>query len=103
MTSLNDTNTTYDAEQVKEAIATGDQKAPSVDVEADYELSKEFDTASVDHTPEGARLAEAATSSQVQDTSEFAEVAAQFEEPKLEEGGDPDAYREMAKEVNPNL
>lgn len=39
---LEDRNTTFDAQQIKEAIAEEEVAAPKVNVESDYEKSKEF-------------------------------------------------------------
>lgn len=87
------TSQTYDAQQMAEEIAKGEQKAPKVDVEADYEAAQEFSVSEVDRTGEGESLAADAVAPQHQ--------VPQAEAPKLttEPTGDPDQYREMAKEV----
>jgi hypothetical protein len=86
---------THDAQLAAENMTSGEEQVPSVDVDADYEASKAFSVSAVDRTPEGAKAAEAAT-------------AAKFEVGKPEETtssaeptGDPDAYRDMARDVNP--
>lgn len=86
---------TEDAKLAAESIASGQEKAPTVDIDKDYEASKQFSVSEIDRTGEGAEAAEAAT-------------APQFEIAKKEETtteakptGDPKDYMEMAKDVNP--
>jgi hypothetical protein len=93
-----DTTTNYDAQQIVEEIASGEEKAPSVNVEADYERSKEYNVSEIDKTSEGAKAAEAATSTKAK-SSKFSEVKPDV----IEEGGNPDSYRSLAKDTNPNL
>lgn len=70
----------YDAEQMVEDIQKDDDKAPKVNVDADYERSKQFDTAESDNGVEGSQ----ATGS------------------KSGEGaGDPQDFLDMAKQVTP--
>jgi hypothetical protein len=38
----------FDAQQIVEEIAAGEQKAPEIDVSQDYEASKELDTSQAD-------------------------------------------------------
>lgn len=85
----------YDAQQTVEEIEAGDRKAPEANVDADYEASKQFSVSNIDRTQEGATAAEAAT-------------APQFEVPSQEEGalpvettGNPDDYKQMAADANP--
>ena len=85
----------YDAQQMIENIATGEEKAPKVNVEKDYEKSKELASSSIDRTNEGAEQARIATSSRY----ELSEP--EMVETPTESTGDPDQFREMAKEVNP--
>jgi hypothetical protein len=85
MSDLNAENTTYDSEQLKEEIAQGEEKAPQVNVEADYERSKQFDVAEIDRTEAGAKAA----------------AESQTSTGKKSETGDPADYLQMAKEVTP--
>lgn len=85
----------FDAQQMTEAIAEGDVKAPKVDVAADYEAAQEFSVSDVDRTSEGAQAAEAA-------------VAPQFEVHAPEETsapaqttGNPEEFIGIAKEISP--
>lgn len=86
---------THDAQLAAENMAAGEEPTPKVDVSADYEASKAFSVSAVDRTSEGANAAQSAT-------------APKFEVKEPEETtftaqptGDPGAYREMAKDVNP--
>lgn len=81
-TTTDVTTASYDAEQLVEEIAAGEEKAPQVNVEADYERSKQFDVAEIDRSEEGSQAA-AEVSSESGATT-----------------GDPNAFRNMAKEVN---
>jgi hypothetical protein len=90
-----DASQNFDSEQAKEAITAGEQKAPEVDVAADYEASKQFSVSEIDQTEEGAKAAAEAT-------------APQFELPQptetrtvAEPTSDPQDYLEMAKDVSP--
>lgn len=87
---ITDATANYDAQQLAEEIATGEEKAPKVNVEDDYERSKEFDVADIDRTAEGAKAADKATSLQSSSGSTPSEGKAP---------GDPNAYREMAQDV----
>ncbi|MBW4444975.1 MAG: hypothetical protein KME10_28060 [Plectolyngbya sp. WJT66-NPBG17] len=87
-----------DAQLTAEEIAAGDRPAPKVDVSADYEAAQEFSSSSFDKSGEGEAAAEAATA------PHFAVHSA--EETQLtpdhlasEPTGDPDLYRDMAKQV----
>lgn len=84
-----------DARLLAEDIAAGEQKAPKVDVSSDYEASKEYSTSSVDDTSAGAKAAEEATG------SKFDIPAAEQTQSTGETSSDPDAFRSMAKDVNP--
>lgn len=84
---------THDAQLAAENMTTGEEKAPMVDVEGDYEASKQFSVSDVDRTAQGAEAAQAAT-------------APKFNVSKPEETnteakptGNPDDYREMAKDI----
>lgn len=93
-----ETGASFDAERMVEEIATGEEKKPKVNIDADYELSKEFAVAEIDKTEEGQAAAEKATESKF-GQSEFKEV----EIPVPASDSDPAAFLEMAKDVNPNL
>jgi hypothetical protein len=67
---LEATQANFDAEQLKEDIAEGEEKAPDVNVEADYNLAKAFSA-----------------------------PAAPSEEAGTAVSGDPDNFRNMAKAV----
>lgn len=103
MSELDNVNTSFEAEQVQEAIEAGDLKAPKVDVEADYELSKQYEVAQIDRTDAGARAAEAAVAPNITEVSNFSSEDTSNSGANLDNNGDPDAFREMAKEVNPLL
>lgn len=94
---LDDQSQSFDAQQLVEEIQEGEQKAPQVDVDADYEAAKSFSVSEIDATEEGAKAAEAATSSQ------FEVSEPQSTPTEAQPTGDPSDYLEMAKEVNPNL
>lgn len=78
-------NTTYDSQQLVEEIAEGEEKAPKVNVEADYERSKQLDVAEIDRTQAGAKAAA--------DTAPTSQTKA--------ETGDPADFLNMAKQVSP--
>jgi len=94
---MDDQTQSFDAQQMVEDIKEGEQKASSVDVDADYEAAKAFSVSEIDATEEGAKAAEAATSSQ------FELSQPQSSSTESSATGDPIDYVEMAKEVNPNL
>jgi hypothetical protein len=98
MSELNTENQTHDAQLTAEEIASGDRPAPKVDVSADYEAAQEFSTSSIDETEAGREAAEAATAPQFEVHS-----AEETELPisSIDSTGDPDAFRNLAKEVNP--
>ncbi|MBD2776787.1 hypothetical protein [Iningainema tapete] len=85
---------TQDAQLAAERIASGEEKAPTVDMEADYQAAQQLSTSSIDRTPEGAKAATEATAPQQQ--------VSQPEETKTtaQPTGNPDDYLEMAKDVN---
>ncbi|MBD3881327.1 hypothetical protein IFO70_06130 [Phormidium tenue FACHB-886] len=97
MANLDETNN-FDAEQLSEDIAKGEEKQPKVNVESDYELSKEFAVADIDKTEAGDKAAHEATAPKF----EVPEAKEMRSEP-TESDADPDQYRDMAKEVNPRL
>jgi hypothetical protein len=84
---------THDAQLAAENIASGEEKAPNVDFDADYATAQQFSVSEVDRTGEGAAAAEAATApkykiSQPEETTTQAQST-----------GNPDDYMELAKEV----
>ena len=84
-----------EAELAAQSMVEGKEEMQEVDVDADYEASKEYSVSDVDKTGAGAAAATAATApehelSEVKDREVISEPTA-----------DPDDYREMAKEVNP--
>jgi len=90
-------NQTYDAQVLTEEIAAGEEKAPKINVEADYEASKQYSQSEVDQTEMGAELAKAATAPQ------FEVTQADSPNPSAAPTGDPTEFLEMAKEINPQL
>jgi hypothetical protein len=85
----------YDAQQQAEDIAQGDQPAPKVDVDSDYEASKAYSQSEVDQQGQGAEAAEAATHSKMEPHSPEETV---LKEPETG-SSDPEAYRAMAQEI----
>lgn len=85
--------TTQDAQLAAEEIAAGEEKAPTVDVDADYAAAQQYSVSEIDRSSEGAMAAEKATK------PEF-----QVEEPEETKSaskptGNPDDYTDMAKEI----
>ncbi len=74
---LDPTTANYDAQQLAAEIQAGEEKAPKVDAEADYERSKQFDVAEIDRATASAD--------------------------STEEAGNPESYLDMAKQVTPKL
>ena len=87
--------TTQDAQLAADSIAGGQEKAADVDVDADYEASKQYSVSDIDRTGAGVKAAEEATAPQFK--------LSEPEETKLETGptGDPDDYRDMASDIGP--
>ncbi|MDZ7962239.1 MAG: hypothetical protein RMY34_30960 [Aulosira sp. DedQUE10] len=84
---------THDAQLAAENIAAGEEKAPTVDFEADYAAAQQFSVSDIDRTGEGAKAAEAATAPK-QQVSKPQEVKTQ-----AQATGNPDDYADMAKDV----
>ena len=84
---------THDAQLAAESIASGEEKAPNVDFDADYAKAQQFSVSEIDRTGEGATAAEAATAPKYQ-TSKPAETTTQ-----AQSTGNPDDFLELAKEV----
>jgi hypothetical protein len=87
-----DVNQTYDAKVLADEVAAGEEKTvPSVNVEADYEASKQFSEGSGD-------------GSEMEPAIESPLMSNEPSEPfQTEATGDPSDFLEMAKEVNPQL
>lgn len=84
---------THDAQLAAENIASGEEKAPKVDFDADYATAQKFSVSEVDRTGEGGAAAEVATAPKYK-TSTPAETKTQ-----AQSTGNPDDYVELAKEV----
>jgi len=85
----------FDAQQAVENIAAGNEKQPNVNVQDDYEASKAYSTSDIDQSSEGSQAAETATApKQKLPEPETTDSAS-------EPTGDPEQYRQMAKDVNP--
>lgn len=87
---------THDAQLAAENIASGEEKAPKVDFDADYAAAQQFSVSEIDRTGEGAAAAETATAPQ-QEVSQPEETTT-----KAQSTGNPDDYLELAKEVGPS-
>ena len=86
-----------EAKLAAENMVAGTEKVPEVDVAADYEASKQYSVSDIDKSGAGAESAATATAPQ-QEIPEAKE-----RELIAEPTGNPDDYREMAKEVNPRV
>lgn len=98
MSEINNDAQTHDAQLASEEIAAGDRPAPKVDVTADYEAAQEFSTSTLDKSGEGQEAAEAATAPKF-DVHSAKETDLPSDHLKSEPTGDPDLYRDMAKDV----
>src|SRR4028118_752477 len=85
----------HEAQLAAERMASGEEKVQSVDVDADYEASKEYSVSEIDKSGAGVEAAATAT-------------ASNFEVPEGDDmksspntTGNPADYLEMAKDVNP--
>lgn len=85
---------TQDAQLAAENIATGAEKAPTVDVEADYAAAQQYSVSEIDRKGEGAMAAEKVTQPEFQ-VSESVE-----QQTVAKPTGDPADYMDMAKDVN---
>jgi hypothetical protein len=85
--------TTHDAQLAAENMVSGQEKAPSVDMEADYQAAQKLSVSDIDRTGEGAKAAEQATAPKYE-LHESQETNTQ-----AKPTGNPDDYVEMAKEV----
>lgn len=84
---------TQDAELVAESVAAGEEQAPVIDVEADYEAAQQFSVSEVDRTGSGAEAAEAATAPQFE-VSEPEETRTE-----AQPTGNPDDFLAMASDA----
>lgn len=85
---------TQDAQLAAENMTSGQEPAQAIDLEGDYEASKQFSVSEVDRTGQGAQAAEAATA------PEFEVTQPQETKTEAQPTGNPDDYREMAKDVS---
>ncbi|MBW4635535.1 MAG: hypothetical protein KME30_27710 [Iphinoe sp. HA4291-MV1] len=53
----NPSQDSYDAQLAAENIASGEEKAPSVDAEKDYQAAQQFSVSDIDRTNKGAKAA----------------------------------------------
>lgn len=88
---------THEAQLAAERMVSGEEKTQTVDVEADYEASKEYTVSDIDKTGAGAAAAEAVTSA----ARELPEPDDMKDSPDTT--GNPADYLEMAREVNPRV
>ncbi len=86
-----------EAELAAQNMAEGKEATPEVDVEADYQASKEYSVSEVDRSEAGSQSATQATAPkyEIPEAKERRSVA--------EPTANPDDYREMAKDVNPRI
>lgn len=85
----------HEAQLAAERMASGEEKLQAVDVDADYEASKEYSVSDVDKTGEGAQAGATATASkfEISDSDDM--------KSSPDTTGNPGDYLEMAKDVNP--
>ncbi|MEH1853860.1 MAG: hypothetical protein V7L11_19805 [Nostoc sp.] len=84
---------THGSQLAAESIASGKEKAPTVDFDADYAAAQQFSVSEVDRTGQGEAAAEAATAPKYK-TSKPQETKTE-----AQSTGNPDDYIELAKEV----
>ncbi|WP_341525806.1 hypothetical protein WKK05_24965 [Nostoc sp. UHCC 0302] len=84
---------THDAQLAADNIASGEEKAPKVDFEADYKAAQQFSVSDIDRTSEGSAAAKAATAPQ-QNVSQAQETKTQTQPTSK-----PDDFLEAAKDV----
>lgn len=84
---------TQDAQLAAENIASGQEKAPTVDFDKDYEAAQQFSVSEIDRTGEGVQAAEEATKSHFK--------LSEKEETKTEAPatGNPADYMSMAEDI----
>jgi len=84
---------THDAQLAADNIASGEEKIPTVDMEADYQAAQRLSVSEIDRTGEGAKAAQEATAPK-QEVSEPQQTTTQ-----AQPTGNPSDYVDMAKEV----
>lgn len=84
---------THDAQLAAENMASGEEKTPKVDFEADYAAAQKFSVSDIDRTSEGKAAAVTATAPE-QKMPEAKETKSE-----AQSTGNPSDYSEMAKEV----
>jgi hypothetical protein len=84
---------THDAQLAADNIASGEEKAPSVDMEADYQAAQQLSVSEIDRTGEGAKAAQEATAPKQQVHEP------QQTNTEAKSTSDPKDYVDMAKEV----
>ncbi|MEI2583057.1 hypothetical protein [Scytonema sp. PRP1] len=84
---------THDAQLAADNIASGEEKTPSVDMEADYQAAQRLSVSEIDRTGEGAKAAQEATAPK-QEVSEPQQTTTQ-----AQPTGNPSDYVDMAKEI----
>jgi hypothetical protein len=85
---------TQDAQLAAENMASGQEKTPQVDFEADYQAAQKLSVSDIDRTSEGAKAAAEATApKQELPTPDETNTTAK-------QTGNPDDYIDMAKDVN---
>ncbi len=84
---------TQDAELAAEQMLSGKEQMPTLDLDADYEASKQFSVSDIDRTGAGAEAAEAATAPKFE--------VSEPEKTKVEAQptSNPDDYRQMARDI----
>jgi hypothetical protein len=86
-------NSTQDAQLAAESIASGEEKAPAVDIEGDYKAAQQYSVSDIDRTKEGEVAAKAATAPKFE-VSKQEETTTQ-----AESTSNPADYMNMAKDV----
>ncbi|MEC4882815.1 MAG: hypothetical protein SAL70_15990 [Scytonema sp. PMC 1070.18] len=84
---------THDAQLAAENVESGQEKAPTVDMEADYQAAQQLSVSDVDRSGEGAKAAEKATA------SKYNLNESQQTNTQTKQTGNPEDYVEIAKEV----
>jgi hypothetical protein len=92
---LEQLNQPYDAQQLVEEIAEGEQKAPKTNLDADYEAAKAYSTGKLSQ-PEADAQSEATST-----TSQFSALEKTSSEAPAT--GNPEDYLQMARETNPRI
>jgi hypothetical protein len=87
--NIDEQNSDFDAEILKEEIGTDESKSPSVNVQTDYERSKEFSTPNHELSPEEISPS---LGSPFNSANKESESSAE---------GNPDNFLEMAQEMKP--